>query len=152
MYMRTFINLLLVFSLILLPTTAQAQTYQRYRIPAGTQCNPDYWCFDLSDYQELLRMDADLRLRDRQFAALTVQVTSLRNAASALQQAYDIAVEQVESARRERDRIHTQWMEQNEQLNELANQTDIMEIVAWTLAGVFAVAALALGAVVAIVR
>ncbi len=135
--------------ILCITTKATAQEYHRYRLPPGSRCGNSQ-CFSLTEYQDLLRMDSDLRFAISHSEQLRLQVDTLSAAVVDLQNGFMASQTNADLMRQERDRLLERWESAQVELNSVNNQTDIMEIIAWALAGGFAVTTLVLGLIVGV--
>lgn len=147
--MLKFVNIFLLTLFFALPAYAQ-DTYTRYRLPDSEQVQirgERHEAFNLGGYQELLRIDNDLRqltlwheIDEQRIAALTeasVQYTLALNEANLA----------LESSQADRFRAYALWEEENRRRQELENAPDYSWI-PWTLAGGFAISTIILGIIV----
>lgn len=149
--MRGFISLL-VFLIVCIPATASGQEYTRYRLPEGrrlTVAGQTYQGFDLSEYRELLHMDADLLALTTAHQLDIVRMTELTVASAELQQALNLCNNQVGALAGERDRITALLTEENRRRHEAENAPDLSWI-PWAIAGGFAISTVVLAIIVGI--
>jgi len=151
--MRTFAKIL-GFLLLFIPSIASAQTYTRYRLPAGTRLTVSgstYQGFNLGEYQQLLQMDEDLRHLTDVTTAAASQIADLTTASTQFQRALTACVERATMLQADRVRLTGMWEEESRKRRE-AEQHNSWEWLPWSLAGGFLVSTVVLGLVVGLVR
>jgi hypothetical protein len=145
---------IIAFLVLFSPSLASAQTYTRYRLPAGTRLTVSgstYQGFNLGEYQQLLQMDEDLRHLTDTAAAAAAQIANLTTASTEFQRAIAACAERATMLQAERVRLTGMWEEESRKRQE-AEQHSSWEWLPWSLAGGFLVSTVVLGLVVGLVR
>lgn len=143
---------ILLVLLLLLPSGAAAQQYERFRLPEGRRCavaTETYQCFNLGEYVELLHMDEDLRHLTQLHVSDLERIEALTAAATELQAAIDSADSQILTLSQERTRLTQLWEEENRLRHEAENRPE-WDWIPWTLAGGLAVSTIILALIVGI--
>lgn len=144
--------LLAVVIVLMLPLTVQGQQYERFRLPEGTRIeyqDETYQGFNLGEYRELLRMDADLRQLTESRDAHISQVAELTRMVTQLEEGVALVQDSIEILQGERDHLRALWKEEN-RLRNIAEQRTTLDWLPWTLSGVLAVVVVVLGVVVGV--
>lgn len=122
------------------------------RFPAHVTVHIDgvrHEAFDLGGFQDLLRIDADLTRYESEVVLLEQSLQTADRANAALRAAIEESVLLQEVLTAERDRLQERWTEENRLRLEAENGINSNGIIAWVLAGSFAVVSLVLGGVIA---
>lgn len=152
MWTTRFASILMCWLLVLQTNVAFSQTYERYRLPAGSRLTvgtQTYQGFNLGEYQELLRMDADLRHLTALTGLLTSQNQALQQTITALRGTAELDATSIQLLTTDRDRLREQWQRERDLRLELENRPD-WSWLGWVVAGAFAVATIVLAFVVGV--
>ena len=152
MWTTRFVSILMCWLLVLQTNVVFSQTYERYRLPAGSRLTvgtQTYQGFNLGEYQELLRMDADLRHLTALTGLLTSQNQALQQTITALRGTAELDATSIQLLTTDRDRLREQWQRERDLRLELENRPD-WSWLGWVVAGAFAVATIVLAFVVGV--
>lgn len=144
--------LIIVALVILLPSVAVGQEYERYRLPLGRRCSvatDTFQCFNLDEYRELLLMDEDLRYLNGLHSADIERIVVLTHASDELTASLEAANSSLSLLEAERLRLNALWEEENRLRHEAENRPD-WNWIPWTLAGGFAIATAVLAIIVGV--
>lgn len=122
-----------------------------FRLPEGRQVG-DSRCYNLGEFQELLRIDADLAAVQEALALSELALLEQEQVILNITRAHELASEQVELLQRERTRLREMWEEENRQRHEAQATPDLLGWVGWAAAAVAAATAVALGITLAVVQ
>lgn len=131
---------------------AKAQEYHRYRLPQGTRLTVSgqtYQGFNLGEYQELLRIDNDLRACILERDGHQTVVETLTNTITSLRAVIALDDQRLSVLRQERDRLHGMWLEENRRRLEAESRPDFSWI-PWTITAVLAVVTVTLIVVIGV--
>lgn len=136
------------------PPAEQAETthVQRHHLPDGMRWSihgETHQCFDLDEYRALLQMDQDLHAAELLIPNLESRAASYGRAAQQLQIALDLANEEIEVYEQERERLTTQWTEENRLRLEAENRPILGDWFGWGFAALEAIAIAILAGVIA---
>ena len=150
--MRTFVNFFVVLTILSFCSSVQAQTYTRYRLPAGHRLSvlgETYQGFTLTEYTELLHMDEDLRFLTEAHTSDMSRIVELQTAYDELNEALSAAANQVVLLTSERERLTNLWNEEHRLRVEAENRPD-WSWIPWSLTAGFAISTLVLGVIVGV--
>ena len=127
--------------MLIATSVAHAQPSTRFPDHQSTQIDGvRYEAFDLGGFTRLLELDVDLE-------AATILVDNLQRSLEATERSMDLldlayasALADVDLLQSERDRLETQWAEENKLRLEAENRPNVGLWVGWGLAAAFAVA------------
>lgn len=118
-----------------------AQPSERFPSHQTTQIDGvRYEAFDLGGFTSLLQLDNDLTAALTLVGNLEESLALSEAARLSLDQAYDIALEDMDILQAERNRLEAQWAEENKLRLEAENSPNIGTWLGWGLAAALAVA------------
>lgn len=133
--------IVLTFVLWIFPSLVTAQDYHRHRLPLGTRLTVNgqtYQGFVINEYQELLRMDADLKYYTNLHIVHEARSLELHVAVDELKLALGSSDNEVRLLQLERTRLTDLWSEEN-RLRHTAENSTSWSWLPWTLTGVLGI-------------
>jgi len=138
---------------LLVAVTASARA--PYRLPPGTRLQlPEgtYQGYTLEEMKVLLKMDVDLEAYEKEIPKYKQSLEDYAKVLEAKEAIIKSKDKQVNLLKEDMARLTTKWSEENKLRHECENKPKFGSWIAWTIAAVATVTAIALGVTIAVIK